>query len=300
MEGISEHHRLGIYGEKVMSSISSWKLSSRVRDESASEGAFCFCFLSVGGTSKSSRATMTIRAAAASLLSLIITLVLIDQASSFQSSLLHKKGICLTFSMAPSVKQSTARGMTNANEQASSKPTLIIFDLDGCLWSPEMYELLWQGRGAGSPFRAIGDNKMQSNSGTAVELLGDVANVLEELHSDYPSVKVGISSRTDEPSWAMELLQKFQLPNSRKPLQTVFTGPIEISYDSKTQHFERISKSTGVPMTEMLFFDNEFGNCRSVSKQGVSVCHCPNGVTREAFDAAMSSFPCQWGKVING
>ena len=203
--------------------------------------------------------------------------------------------------MAPSLKQASRQGAVDEAD-GIPKPTLIVFDLDGCLWSPEMYELLWQGRGAGSPFTPIGKNEMQSNSGTVVQLLGDVANVLQELHSHpkWNYTQVGISSRTDEPSWAMELLQKFQLPKSKVPLQTVFKGPIEISYDSKTKHFERICKSTGVPFEEILFFDNEFGNCKSVSRQGVSVCHCPDGVTRKAFDLAVESFPCQWGQVVQG
>jgi len=165
----------------------------------------------------------------------------------------------------------------------------------------EMYELRWDGPHAGAPFQPMDGNRMKCNSGTSVvELLGDVAHVLEELHSniEWKDTKIGISSRTDEPSWARELLQKFILPTSQVPLETVFTGPWEISYDSKIQHFERISSATGVPMESILFFDNEAGNCRSVSRQGVSVCHCPNGVTREAFDKAIECFPCTWGEVI--
>jgi hypothetical protein len=88
------------------------------------------------------------------------------------------------------------------------------------------------------------------------------------------------------------------LPQSKVPLETVFTGPWELSFDAKTQHFERISQSTGVALENMLFFDNEAGNCRAVSKQGVSVCYCPNGVTREAFDKAIECFPCAHGQVV--
>ena len=33
-------------------------------------------------------------------------------------------------------------------------PKVIVFDLDNCFWSPEMYELLG---GGGSPFRKDGD-----------------------------------------------------------------------------------------------------------------------------------------------
>lgn len=206
-----------------------------------------------------------------------------------------------------------------------------------------MYELLWDGRDAGAPFERLEDDndnddrlstsslvgtnkgtttRLRSKSGTVVQLIGNVAEVLEELYSDpkWKDTMVGISSRTDEPAWARELLHKFTLssyneqcssstpPEASKarqsnravpiPLKTVFTGPWEIAYDSKTAHFERISETTGVALESMLFFDNEAGNCRSVSKLGVSVCYCPDGVTRSAFDQAVASFPCSRGNVV--
>ena len=138
----------------------------------------------------------------------------------------------------------------------------------------EMYELLWEGRGAGAPFEPIDatdSSKLKAQCGAVVEMIGDVAHVFEKLYADpkWNGIQVGISSRTDEPTWARELLQKFKLPESQVPLESVFTGPWEIAYDGKTAHFERISKTTGVPMESILFFDNEAGNCRSVSKQGV-------------------------------
>lgn len=191
------------------------------------------------------------------------------------------------------------------NDDVSSnedKPRIIVFDLDGCLWRPEMYELLWDGP-VHSPF-APGDptdlTKLKSKLGTTVSLIGDVASVLDELHLEpaWAHVDLGISSRTDEPTWARELLRKFILPQSKVPLETVFTGPWELSFDTKATHFERISQATGVALEKMLFFDNEAGNCRTVSKQGVSVCYCPNGVTREAFDKAIECFPCAIGKVV--
>jgi hypothetical protein len=62
----------------------------------------------------------------------------------------------------------------------SNKPRIIVFDLDGCLWRPEMYELLWDGP-VHSPFdpRDPTDlTKLKSKLGTTVSLIGDVANVL--------------------------------------------------------------------------------------------------------------------------
>lgn len=246
---------------------------------------------------------MTMVTVAVSVL-LVSILVYIPQAYSFVFTLARKDGSPPLFSRRSSRMTLNAQGdgalSASSNNNNDKKPRLIVFDLDGCLWRPEMYELQWEGWGAGSPFQLIDSSSARSNSGTVVELLGDVSHVLQELHTDpmWNNVKVGISSRTDEPSWAKELLQMFKLPESQVSLEKVFSGPIEISYDSKTRHFERISSSTGVPMESILFFDNEYGNCKSVSKQGVSVCYCPDGVTRQVWEKAIECFPCAWGEVV--
>ena len=84
-----------------------------------------------------------------------------------------------------------------------------MFDLDGCLWDPEMYMLSWRG---GAPFEPDGD-AMLSQSGERVVLLGAAREILRELRTtdDWSATKVAISSRTDEPAWAAELLDKFRV-----------------------------------------------------------------------------------------
>ena len=41
----------------------------------------------------------------------------------------------------------------------------------------------------------------------------------------------------------------------------------------------------------MLFFDNEYGNCQDVASIGVSVAYVPDGVTADAWQTALESFP---------
>lgn len=41
---------------------------------------------------------------------------------------------------------------------------------------------------------------------------------------------------------------------------------------------------------EMLFFDNEYGNIKSVSKLGVKCIHCPNGMTEKIWIEGLSLF----------
>ena len=54
--------------------------------------------------------------------------------------------------------------------QMAQRPAAVIFDLDGCLWDPEMYEL-W---GGGAPFSDNGDGTLADKSGVTVRLLGAV------------------------------------------------------------------------------------------------------------------------------
>ena len=49
----------------------------------------------------------------------------------------------------------------------AQRPAAVIFDLDGCLWDPEMYEL-W---GGGAPFSDNGDGTLKDRSGVTVRLL---------------------------------------------------------------------------------------------------------------------------------
>mmetsp|Transcript_25519 Transcript_25519/g.31435 ORF Transcript_25519/g.31435 Transcript_25519/m.31435 type:complete len:325 (-) Transcript_25519:1161-2135(-) len=210
------------------------------------------------------------------------------------------------------------RKNNNKTDDATKKkktkklPKLIIFDLDGCLWKPEMYELLYFSNGKGSPFTRdeYNPNLLRSVGGEPIQLLGNVRNVMNELQYDekWWNTKIGISSRTDEPNWARELLDKFIIDEEDGdekyppfPLQQIFTKEIcELAHDSKVNHFERILKnSPGRPKYEdCLFFDNELGNCRQIAKLGVTVCYCPHGVTQDAWDLAVSNFPNSNGKVI--
>jgi magnesium-dependent phosphatase 1 len=184
-------------------------------------------------------------------------------------------------------------------------PKLVIFDLDGCLWRPEMYELLHFSGGAGAPFTPSSSdpNMLLTRKGEPVYLLGNVRQVVQELYLDpkWKDVKVGISSRTDQPDWARELLQKFQVDHDDGTfcLNDIFQGgPIQIASDAKVKHFRRIASETSIALEDMLFFDNEFGNCKDVSSLGVTVAYCPKGVDTLIWEAALDAFPVRAGNII--
>lgn len=139
--------------------------------------------------------------------------------------------------------------------------------------------------------------RMKSQLNSVVQLIGDVAELVDELVLEHPTIQLAISSRCDEPTWARELLTKMTLPRSGQTLRDAIAGPWEISSDAKVHHFDRISKRTGIPLREMVFFDNEQQNCKSVSRMGVTVGYTPTGVTRRVFEQTMARFPCEWGVV---
>jgi len=58
---------------------------------------------------------------------------------------------------------------------------LVAFDLDGTIWSPDMYQL-W---GGGSPFHPAGNGKdLRDCAGNVVRMLGISSAVLHELKND--------------------------------------------------------------------------------------------------------------------
>lgn len=174
----------------------------------------------------------------------------------------------------------------------SAKPKVVVFDLDGCLWDPEMYMLSWRG---GAPFTPEGD-AMVAQSGERVVLLGAAREILRELRSDkWSAIKVGISSRTDEPAWAAELLEKFKVDGMS--LGSCFDFR-EITKESKSAHFGRIKEHCSCEYEDMLFFDNEYGNCQEISSLGVTVCFSPDGVTGELWTESLEAFPSN--DIMNG
>jgi magnesium-dependent phosphatase 1 len=207
-------------------------------------------------------------------------------------------------------ERALATSSSSNDDEARRLPALIIFDLDGCLWRPEMYELLYFSGGAGAPFTKSPDYEkdgtLLTRKGEPVRLLGQVREIMQELYCNpekWKNTRVGISSRTDQPEWARELLQKFTINKNSTTaesfaLEEIMQGPIEIRKDSKEQHFQRISSTTGVAMQDILFFDNERGNCREVSKLGVVVGYCPDGVTKQIWDVSLQAFPTAPGKVV--
>ncbi|KAJ1403576.1 magnesium-dependent phosphatase-1 [Ochromonadaceae sp. CCMP2298] len=165
---------------------------------------------------------------------------------------------------------------------------LVAFDLDGTIWSPDMYQL-W---GGGAPFSNSPSNgDLLDCSGRTVRLLGISAEVLHELKDDpdLSDVKVAWVSCTDEPSWAAECLQKFKTTGGQMIATSADSS--QIFKANKQVHFAKLkSQYPSIDFSEMLFFDNEMGNVRNVAKLGVRCVYCPEGITEAAWEEGLDMF----------
>ena len=86
--------------------------------------------------------------------------------------------------------------------RAARVPKLLIFDLDACLWSPEMFEL----RAAPTSYDAAAGGVR--GGAEVVRLYPGALTVLRRLITDpaLNNIKVAVASSTTEPAWANRCL----------------------------------------------------------------------------------------------
>ena len=166
-------------------------------------------------------------------------------------------------------------------QAAKCLPKCVVFDLDGCLWYPEMYELSWD-RG-GAPFSRDSAGTIHDRRGCPVRLHSGVDAALTELATDanLNGVVVAVASCCDVPPWAYELLGKFEFGPDKARLASIIKVR-QIHKGSKQTHFREISEVVGCRFDEMIFFDNEKYNCDQVAQLG-SVLSCCLG-SQQLFD----------------
>ena len=160
--------------------------------------------------------------------------------------------------------------------------TVLVFDLDGTVWSPDMY-MLWGG--GGPPFAPHPSGDMVDRQGTRIRVLGALRDILTEIDAMNPRPRIGIASSTDEPGWARELLDRIVVTGERRLISYFDPSLIEIykAKGNKRNHLAAIARKTGAPLGSIVFLDNEYQNIESTRSIGVSAVHTPEGLTADVW-----------------
>ncbi|KAK5658401.1 hypothetical protein OQA88_2378 [Cercophora sp. LCS_1] len=134
-------------------------------------------------------------------------------------------------------------------------------------------------------------------NGESFSLYRDVPHILQ-LISSLPEnpIRLAVASKSPVGDLCREALKLLRLPaagGSGKGKKTieVFDGGLEIYEGTKLRHFEVISRRTGVPFHEMLFFDDERPN-REVEQLGVTMRLVENGLSWNELEKGVQ----QWRK----
>jgi len=56
---------------------------------------------------------------------------------------------------------------------------------------------------------------------------------------------------------------------------------------NKKTHFKELQTTTGIPFEDMIFFDSEQGNIKSVKKLGVTSVYYPDGMTEAIWRSGL-------------
>jgi magnesium-dependent phosphatase 1 len=171
-----------------------------------------------------------------------------------------------------------ARKEIELRTTAKNRPSLIVFDLDNTLWTPELYQLR----------RKRADNEYPV-AGEHVKLYPGAQAIIDTVRScdSWSDVQFAIASRSQSVDWAQDLLTQFGLRDLFKFVE-IFPG-------HKRTHFENLRRDSGVPFEKMLFFDDsrdgKYGNCLPVSQLGVLSVHCPKGLhSEDIFHTALDRY----------
>ncbi|XP_063216658.1 magnesium-dependent phosphatase 1-like [Bacillus rossius redtenbacheri] len=153
------------------------------------------------------------------------------------------------------------------------RPKLIVFDLDYTLWP------FWVDTHVSPPFKMKG-SKVVDSQGQEVKHYAEVPEVLRLLSAG--GYLLGVASRTGEIAGANQLLDLFGWDKYFQ-FKEIYPG-------RKVTHFTKIRKDSGVPFSEMVFFDDEARNIRDLAEQGVVSVLVHNGVSKKVVEKGLKQF----------
>ncbi len=147
---------------------------------------------------------------------------------------------------------------------------VVVFDLDFTIWNAGD---TWCSETNPPYFRDKG--KLIDQSGRWIRLYPEVPEILRMLKSR--GVLLVAASRTNEPEWARQLLQIFEIDN--------YFDIKEIYQGSKIAHLKRIQAQTDCPYDQIVFFDDEDRNIEDAKSLGVISIKVDKGITLKLVEA---------------
>ena len=220
------------------------------------------------------------------------------------------------------------KGSNSAFTAASSScnsellPSLIVFDLDDCLWTPEMHELSGMPsvpvegpldpRDNNSQLGTVGmkvPSRRRGNKGfdwggyahdgeEVVELYPGARLVLRELATNpkYARVMIAVASSSLEPSYSRACINGIEIVDGLTMKDMISYSQIgrEGQLTSrKTSHFKLIHEQSGIPYDEMLFFDDcnwgdHVGDLQNAF--GVTGVRTPQGLQLDEFHHGLEKY----------
>ena len=139
-----------------------------------------------------------------------------------------------------------------SSSSSSSVPSLVVFDLDACLWLPEMYQL------PAPPSGWDGDKQGVRAGSDVVRLFPGALHALAQLASDprFAETRIALASSTSKPDYARAVLAAYQLSDSRGGTFGERVSWAELyPISHKGAHFRNLQRASSISFEEMLFFD---------------------------------------------
>mmetsp|Transcript_32668 Transcript_32668/g.113072 ORF Transcript_32668/g.113072 Transcript_32668/m.113072 type:complete len:237 (+) Transcript_32668:122-832(+) len=196
---------------------------------------------------------------------------------------------------------------------AQSRPELCVFDLDDCVWHPEMFTLTsMPGRAILGDLNGRGQGVVGVESGSEVIRLfpGALQALQECADGEHDPMRLAVASSADTPfaariaHAALAMLEVLPGVTVRDTLArgwpADFQGNVQIgrssplSSDKSATHFPILKEGTGISYVGMLFFDdsNWSDHCTIVAKNcpGVVTQRTPSGMQASEWRGALEKY----------
>lgn len=143
-----------------------------------------------------------------------------------------------------------------------------MFDLDRTLWP------FWIDSYVTMPLKVRdhpwnGSKQVFDASNKEIKSFPESTAILHNLYEE--GFRLAFASRTTCIEEAKHLVELFGWEK--------YVSFMEIYPGSKVQHFQNFHRYSGIPFSQMLFFDDEKRNVRDVSRLGVVCMHTPRGIS---------------------